>query len=480
MFKCLLDFGYKRDKLQALGFCIAFLTVGLVFALSMGAVEYFLFSGHKFKHVISGGQFVALVEVWIVSYLVINAKRLHGNLLALTLMATATFLCLIGIIVAVIPVGILTTLSPAFQPDGKSINQLPAKLFKIVVVLIPASLLIFDFMFIGIIPAIGIESAKTISYMAKHPEAVQRRDEIASALNAYRKVQFNRTAETALKGYHFATVLAKHKRFFDSKNVLDGLDPSFLDSQKQGKVEKLKFKLQQYSNRQKMPLDYFSEQIDRGYCTENERAGSDRKRGGDYANAAESYKNVFETMGCDRAMVGFDLITTFEQLKQYKDATYLIDQMIAEMVKNENSIKDLETKKQVFVTLSSGSRADEHYKERYEKFKDYRDQFLKAKKIDAKTDPNKAEETLLLALQMAPTIVDVVRTRLLLANIYDKSDRYDKALAEIQWLRQNMGKVNDRIVDSLDWNEWVITQRKLGGDVQSDPLAEEIQRIIEN
>ena len=478
MFKSLLNFAYKRNKLEALGFCITFFAMGSVIAIAIGALEYFLFSGHKYRHLISGGKFVLIIELWVLSYLLINAKRLYKNPAALLLMGFSTVLCIFSSILSWVFVGILSTFSP-LPCDNKKDNRIAVGLFRSIAILIPLGFLVYDCMFIGVIPAIGIDSARTLSYIAKHPEALKRRDEIEAVKNAYVPVRFKNTRETALRGYEFSMVCAKYGRYYDAEHLLSEIHKNDLDPKRKDKAERIHSLVLQYTSRFKYPLDYFSSQISGGYCTDNSRAGGYSAKAGDYAGAAVRYENSFETIGCNRMMDGFDLVDVFKQQGQYKDAIYVIDQIIEDEITNETGIRNMQIKRQEIAVLGEGGPADGHYHERYEKFKVYRAQFKTASKIDAKSNPAKAEEELLKAVNMSVTIVDVVRTRMLLAHVYEVSGQYERALSEIQWLKQNLGRVNDRMISGLDWNEWVIKQRMKGGDTKTDPITEEVQKILQ-
>ncbi len=478
MFKSLLDFGYKRNKLQALGFCIVFFAVGVAIAIAMGALEYFLFSGHKFRHVITGGQFIVLIEIWIVSYLIINAKHLYKNPVAILLMSLATVLCFFASIISWLLIGILTTLSPLPQAQ-KNNNRIAAILFRSVVILIPLGFLVYDFMFIGVIPAIGIETARTVSYMIKHPEAVQRRDEIASAVNAYSKVRFNKSKETADKGYKFAITLAKYNRYYDAMNVLGEIPVQFLNAKEQNIVKQLKDKIQQILDRPNLMLITWAGEIDRGYSYENDTSGMYAVKAGDYRSAAESYQRSFETIGGNNMMTGFDLVEVFKNLKQYKNAIYVIDQILEEHLTNEYGTNKLESKKQELISLGLGSAEDGKYWERYEKFKTYRTKYRAVRKLDpSKNPPDEIIAELLRTIEIAPTIVDVVRTRAYLAHIYVEAGQYDKALGEIGWLRQNLAKVNGRLLKDLDGYEWMINRKKAGTENSPDPVQVEIKQLI--
>jgi len=477
MFKKLLDFGYKRTVLEAILFCIFFYLVGMVVALSMGALEFFLFGGHKFKHVISGGRLIAIVEVWILSYLIINAKRLYKDPISLLLMILASALCLVPSIGSWILIGALTTLSPRPLAQNTN-NRMASTLFRSAVILIPVGFLVYDFMFIGVVPAIGIESAKTLLYRAKNPDASKRWNEINDAKNAFVKVRFKKTQENALRGYEFAMACAKYEKYYNAKNLLDEININDLDPNRREKARIIRSYIQEILDRPDGSLGYYASEIDRGYANVNERSARFAKEAGNNEAAAEFYMNALETIGGNTTLTSFDLVEVFKKLKQYKNAIYLIDEALKGPV-SEVGLKKYNAQRQELILAGPGSAEDGKYFERYEKFKDYREQYREAKKIKPESDPKAAEEATLRVLQKAPTIVDQVRTRIYLAHIYQLTGQYDKALEEIRWLKDgNLEKVNDRMVKYLDGYEWEINRYRNGKDKEPDPVKEEINRLI--
>jgi tetratricopeptide (TPR) repeat protein len=473
-FRRILDFGHKRSVLGAFGFCLIFYFFGMAVAFAVGLLEHFLFTGHKFKHIISGGRFIALLELWIVCYLIINAKRLYKDWSSILMMAIGTVLCIFGSIFYLLPVGVLAAKGRSETSGaGKATTA-----FRSIAILIPVGLIVYESIFIGVIPAIGIESVRSMSQIAKNPEIVGQRNEVANAASSYSKVRFNDPKAAAIKGYEFVVVLIKHRRLYDSKNVLEEIDPIYLDDEKRSNVEKLRGLAEKYSNRTKNSLHHFASEIDRGYCTDSDRSASLAQRSGQYADAADKYARVFETLGCERMMAAFDLVEVFKQLKQPKNANYLVGEIKSALITNEHGIKKLNTMLQEISAISKVDPNDGKYQERYEKFKAYKSRYLSAKQIDPKTQPDQAETEFKAALEIAPTIVDVIRTRLMLANTYYESAQYEKALTEIEWLKANLAKANDRMVDSLDWNEWQIEQSKIGADPNVDPIVAEAQKIL--
>lgn len=470
----ILDFGQKRSVLGAFGFCLVFYIFGMAVAFAVGLLEHFLFTGHKFRHLISGGRFIALLELWIVCYLIINAKRLYKDWLSILMMGLGTVLCIFGSIFYLLPVGILAAKGRSETSGaGKA-----ATTFRSIVVLIPLALIVYESVFIGVIPAIGIESARSLSQIAKNPALVGQRNELANVVSAYSKVRFKDPKAAAEKGYDFVVVLIKNRRLYDSKNVLEEIDPSYLDDEKRIQVEKLRRLTEKYSNRSKQSLHYIADQIDRGYCTQNERSGSSYQRMGRYAEASENYARIFETLGCDRMMAAYDLIEVFRNLRQRKNAEYLIGEIKPVLSTNEHGIKKLNSMIQEISMIGEGDPSDGKYQERHEQFKVYKSRYLNAKKIDPKAQPDQTEAEFKAALEIAPTIVDVIRTRLMLASTYYESAQYDKALTEVEWLKANLAQANDRMVASLDWNEWQIKQRKIGADPYADPIVAEAQQIL--
>ena len=478
MLKALFNFGYKRSKLEALGFCIVFFAVGSAIAIAMGALEYFLFSGHKYRHVISGGRFIAIIEIWILSYLIINAKRLYKSPTALLLMVLSTAVCIFSSILSWVLLGVLTTLSPP-SADSKSDGRMAALLFRSVAILVPAGFLVYDFFFVGMIPAIGIDSARTVSYIVKHPDAITRRDEIAAVQGAYSKVRFAKTKETALKGYEFAVVCAKYGRYYDTQHLLEEINLNDLDPTRRNIAERLKANIQKITDRPTDTLMTFAGGVDIGYSNENSTSGLYARKAGDFKSAAEYFKKSFETIGGNQLMTGFDLVDTLKETRQYQDALYVIDQMISDVSMSPAGLENMNTKKNEILGLGPGAPDDGHYHERYEKFKAYKSRYQAVRKLDpSKIPPDEIITQLLQLQEITPTIVDLVKTRAYLAHIYVEAKQYDKALGEIAWLKENLAKANDRLVKYLPWYEDMIVRKKNGTENSPDPVKEEISRLV--
>lgn len=96
MFSNLADFGYKRSSLQSLGFYIVYLILtiltgflaGMIFGVSTGSTSFE--SGQKV------GMIVAILVVLVLSFLVLQAKKLLNNYFYLSLAAASGVVAFLG------------------------------------------------------------------------------------------------------------------------------------------------------------------------------------------------------------------------------------------------------------------------------------------------------------------------------------------------------------------------------------------------
>lgn len=258
-----------------------------------------------------------------------------------------------------------------------------------------------------------------------------------------------------------AAVIYSDIDLYAAKNMFDKMDFELLNSESRTialelrKEVEIKLKIPNWS------IKGFSQESDYGYCNVEESLGNSYRRSGNYKEAAEHYKKAFESFCYSRMTMGFSLIDTFEALKQYKDAIFVADEIISQGIVSQKGIENLTARKNVLQKLDQENSSMAIYQEEYQKFKNYKNQYLKAKSISAKENPELAEKELRKAIEIAPREVDEVRVHTYLLYVFDVSGQYDRALEEVEWLKQNMAKLNDRLVDGLDSYIWLINQHKL-------------------
>jgi len=113
MFKKLTEFGYTRTALEAVGFYLAFLGLGVLLGALLGGLGGVFYNNDKYTAMALGllaGYFVAVVLSVGVAIAVIHQKKLWGNFWYILLIPVTGIIALFfGAMGGLIPVAFLTT-----------------------------------------------------------------------------------------------------------------------------------------------------------------------------------------------------------------------------------------------------------------------------------------------------------------------------------------------------------------------------------
>lgn len=114
MFKNLFKLDYKRTKLEALGFYLAYFLFGIILAGMLSGISLILCNVKTYENSISigrqAGQIVAIIYTFLFAFLIVKAKLIYTKISAILLVLTTIFLTLLGgCLLGCIPLSILTT-----------------------------------------------------------------------------------------------------------------------------------------------------------------------------------------------------------------------------------------------------------------------------------------------------------------------------------------------------------------------------------
>ena len=129
MFRNLINFDYKRNKKEAIGFYIAYMlsSILLISALSIWVVISQRNTTVQETNFFQLGHFVAIAICVTLSMLIVHAKKLYKNFLAMVLVMSSIILSLyMATLLGLIPVAILST----FSKKWKSTLTLKEKSWK--------------------------------------------------------------------------------------------------------------------------------------------------------------------------------------------------------------------------------------------------------------------------------------------------------------------------------------------------------------
>ncbi|KKR76758.1 MAG: hypothetical protein UU21_C0004G0025 [Candidatus Levybacteria bacterium GW2011_GWA2_40_8] len=110
MFSKLMDFGYKRTPIQALGFYIAYLVLTVAISILAAGVLGTTLNNNGFSFGSSIGNIIAVIVVLVVSYMVTSSKGFLKDFKYVLLLALSGLLALFGgALLGLIPTAYLTT-----------------------------------------------------------------------------------------------------------------------------------------------------------------------------------------------------------------------------------------------------------------------------------------------------------------------------------------------------------------------------------
>ena len=111
MFKNLLDFGYKRTWLQAVGFYLAYFLLIIIIGFLAGALMGLIFSGGSVSAMgVQIGNILAIVICLALSFTILYKKNQHKNFgLVLLALLSGILAFLGGGLLGLIPAAFLTT-----------------------------------------------------------------------------------------------------------------------------------------------------------------------------------------------------------------------------------------------------------------------------------------------------------------------------------------------------------------------------------
>ncbi len=107
MFKHLTDFGYVRSRKEAIGFYIAYLLLIAIAAAIIGAIVAIFIYEDAFDVGVKLGTIVGIISSITLSYKILTAKNLTGNIWLL-------LLALIGGLLQTLAGGVASLIVPAY------------------------------------------------------------------------------------------------------------------------------------------------------------------------------------------------------------------------------------------------------------------------------------------------------------------------------------------------------------------------------
>lgn len=112
MFNKLFDFSYVRTSIQAIGFYIAYFLIIVVLAMVIGGIYGALStsSENSFNIGIKIGAYVAIINVIILSFLILNSKKLFTPLNLILALVSVGLAYFGGALLGLIIVAYFTTL----------------------------------------------------------------------------------------------------------------------------------------------------------------------------------------------------------------------------------------------------------------------------------------------------------------------------------------------------------------------------------
>jgi hypothetical protein len=110
MFRRLTDFGHERSLIQAVGFYLAYLVLGIVLGALLGAVAGMMFKDFGFDAGLMAGAALAVVSCPALSFAILRAKGLLSNvMLLLVAVLSVAGAAVGGLILGLIFVAFLST-----------------------------------------------------------------------------------------------------------------------------------------------------------------------------------------------------------------------------------------------------------------------------------------------------------------------------------------------------------------------------------
>ena len=118
MFRHLTDFGHQRSPLEAFGFYLAYLVLGVVTSMVLGMLAGLLLDGFGFESGLTLGTFVAIGICPVLSFFILRAKGLlrHVGFLLVALLSVAGA-AVGGLLLGLIFVAFLSNRPSAGSPE---------------------------------------------------------------------------------------------------------------------------------------------------------------------------------------------------------------------------------------------------------------------------------------------------------------------------------------------------------------------------
>lgn len=111
MFKKLTDFSYKRTKVQALGFYIAYFVLTVIVSGLVGGILGLVIPNPSFESGVRIGTFIAIIFSVGLSFFVLKKKRLQDFKLIVITILSGVLALFGGGLLGLIPAAYLSTLS---------------------------------------------------------------------------------------------------------------------------------------------------------------------------------------------------------------------------------------------------------------------------------------------------------------------------------------------------------------------------------